>query len=89
MNRALTFFPPGDFLRVEIVARGWTRAATAERMGCTVEVVNAIIGREQDVTPEIAEMLSAAFWTSAQFWLNLQAAYDSWRGGAAAWGRDE
>lgn len=75
--RGLTVFPPGDFIREEIVYRGWTRAILAELMGVTKETVNAIIAGRQTITPELAEAIGQAFGTSAELWINLQRAYDS------------
>lgn len=76
---AACVYPPGDFLRDEMLCRGWRRTDTAERMGWTIaELVRVIRGRDE-ITPQIAERLSAVLGTSADFWLNLQAAHNGWR----------
>ncbi len=68
-------FPPGDFIREEIEARGWTQADFAEILGRPLQAVNAIINGKKAVTPATAVELSAALGTSPEFWLNLEAAY--------------
>jgi HTH-type transcriptional regulator/antitoxin HigA len=68
-------FPPGDFIREEIEARGWTQADLAKILGRPLQTVNAIINGKKAVTPETAVELAAALGTSPEFWLNLEAAY--------------
>lgn len=68
-------FPPGEFLREELEARGWTQADLAEILGRPTQVVNEIVLSKRSVTPETAKGLGIAFGTGAQFWLNLEAAY--------------
>jgi HTH-type transcriptional regulator / antitoxin HigA len=68
-------FPPGDFIREELEARGWTQGDLATVIGRPLQVVNAIINGRKSITPETAVSLGAAFGTSAVFWLNLEAAY--------------
>jgi HTH-type transcriptional regulator/antitoxin HigA len=68
-------FPPGDFIREELEARGWTQGELARIIGRPIQVVNAIINGKKEITPETAVALGAAFGTSAVLWLNLQVAY--------------
>jgi HTH-type transcriptional regulator/antitoxin HigA len=68
-------FPPGDFLREEIEARGWTQAKLAEVLGRPLQTVNAIINGKKAVTPQTAVELAAALGTSAELWMNLEQAY--------------
>jgi HTH-type transcriptional regulator / antitoxin HigA len=68
-------FPPGEFLRDELEARGWNQTEFAEILGREPRVVNEIILAKRAITPETALELSAALGTSAQFWLNLESAY--------------
>ena len=68
-------FPPGDFIREELEARGWTQRDLAEILGRPIQAVNAIVNGKKGVTPETAVSLGAAFGTSPEFWLNLEAAY--------------
>lgn len=68
-------FSPGDFLRDELDARGWTQAEFAEIIGSSTRLVNEIIAGKRSVTPETAVNLAAALGTSAQVWMNLESAY--------------
>jgi HTH-type transcriptional regulator/antitoxin HigA len=68
-------FPPGEFLRDELEARGWSQTEFAEIIGREPRVVNEIILAKRTITPETAIELGAALGTSAQLWLNLESAY--------------
>ncbi|MDP9236361.1 MAG: HigA family addiction module antitoxin [Chloroflexota bacterium] len=72
-------FPPGEFLRDELKARDWTQTDLAEILGRPARVVNEIIAGKRAITPETAKGLGDAFDTSAEFWLNLESAYQLWR----------
>jgi len=69
-------FSPGEILKEELEARGWTQSDLAEILGRPVNLVNDIISGKRGVTPETARGLGDAFpGTSAQFWLNLESTY--------------
>jgi HTH-type transcriptional regulator/antitoxin HigA len=68
-------FPPGEFLRDELEARGWTQTEFANIIGRPPRLVNELLGAKRAITPETARELSAALGTSAQFWMNLETAY--------------
>jgi HTH-type transcriptional regulator/antitoxin HigA len=68
-------FPPGDYLREELEARGWSQTEFAEIIGKPVRTVNEIIAGRRQVTPETATAIAAALGTSPQFWMNLETAY--------------
>lgn len=68
-------FPPGEFLRDELEARGWTQTEFAEMIGQSHRLVNELIAGKRAVTPEVAHKLAAAFGTSAQLWMNLESAW--------------
>jgi HTH-type transcriptional regulator / antitoxin HigA len=68
-------FPPGEFLRDELDARGWTQTEFAEIIGRPHRLVNELIAGKRGITPETAKELAAALGTSAQFWMNLDSAY--------------
>lgn len=68
-------FPPGDFLREELEARGWTQTDLAEILGRPVRALNEIIAGRRSITPETARGLAEAFGTSAEYWMNLESAY--------------
>lgn len=68
-------FPPGEFLADELEARGWTQTEFAEIIGRPQKLVNDIVNAKRSITPETAADFAAAFGTSAQFWMNLESAW--------------
>lgn len=68
-------FPPGDFIKEELEARGWTQEDLAEILGRNTRLVNEIITGKRGITPETAKGLGDVFGTGAQFWMNLESAY--------------
>jgi addiction module HigA family antidote len=58
-----------------------TLADLAGRVGLPEDELAELLNRQRAVTPEIAEKLGAAFNTSAQFWLSMQATYERRRRG--------
>lgn len=68
-------FPPGEFIREELAARGWTQADLAEIMERPVQVVNEIIRAKKRVTEETAKELEAALGIEAEFWTRTEALY--------------
>ena len=74
-RRPAEVFPPGEFLREELEARGWTQADLADKLGCSPEDVHAIIAAKCRISPATARALSKALGTSAELWLNLDANY--------------
>lgn len=73
---AAEVFHPGEFIKEELEARGWSNIDLAEVMGRHPNQISLIVRGEQDITPETAKQLSAAFGTSAQLWLNLQSTFN-------------
>lgn len=74
-RRPAEAFLPGEFIRDELEERAWTQSDLAKIMGRPVAVVNLIIAGKKSVTPETAVGLGSAFGTSAEFWLNLETAF--------------
>lgn len=69
-------FPPGEFIREELDARGWTQGDLAQIMGRPVQVVNELIAGKKQITPETAMGLSKAFGDDdALYWMNLDSVY--------------
>ena len=68
-------FPPGEYLRDELVERGWTVTEFAEVIGRPVQAVSEILNAKKSITPDTALSFSEALGTSAELWLNLQTAY--------------
>lgn len=68
-------FPPGEFIRDELEARGWTQEEFAEILNRPIQTVNQIINGKKEITPATAMAIAEAFGTSPEVWLNLEAAY--------------
>ncbi len=68
-------FSPGEYLRDELEERGWTQAEFAEIIGRPPRLVSELISGKRGITPDTAADLAAALGTSAQVWMNLDAAY--------------
>ena len=67
---------PGEHLLDELEARNWAIPALSHLTGITESVITDIINGKTDVTPEIANAFSREIGTSAEFWMNLQRAWD-------------
>jgi HTH-type transcriptional regulator/antitoxin HigA len=72
---AAEVFPPGDLIREELEARGWTQNDLAEILGRPPRLVSEIISAKRAITPETAQGLADAFGTDAQIWMNLETSY--------------
>ena len=68
-------FPPGEFIRDELDARNWTQEDLAAILNRPLPTVNQIILAKKRITSQTAQELAAAFGTSAELWLNLEASY--------------
>jgi len=68
---------PGEVLLEEFLRPlGITQVAFAAHVGISLQRVNEIVRGKRGVTPETAWLLSQAFSTTPEFWLNLQTAHD-------------
>lgn len=75
MRRPVEVFSPGDILKEELEERGWTQNDLAAIIGRHETSVHEIIVGKRGVSPETARALAAALGTSAELWMNLDAAY--------------
>ena len=68
---------PGEILRDDILpAMGVTVGKFADMLKVSRVTASRLVNEKQGVSPEMALRLSALFGNSAQFWLNLQNAFD-------------
>lgn len=68
---------PGEYLADEYLApMGLSRRKAAEALNISAANLSRFIAGKQSVSIELAVRLGKAFGTTAQFWLNLQQAYD-------------
>jgi HTH-type transcriptional regulator/antitoxin HigA len=77
-------FPPGELLADELKERGWSTSDLAERMPgdvtlneCAVELLIACQWRGVLIGRDLAERISVALGTSADYWLNLDAMWQA------------
>jgi len=75
MNNVAETFPPGEFLRDELEARGWTQTELAEIIGRPVRLINEIIAGKKAITPETAIQLGDSLGTGPEVWMNLESQY--------------
>ena len=70
---------PGEIIQDELDARGLTQTKLASQIGIPVSLLNEIIKGKRDVTIEYALLLEAALGIEADFWINMQTAFNKHR----------
>lgn len=74
-NRIATH--PGVILLKEFLQPvGLSQKSVADHLGIPAQRINEIIKGKRGIAPDTAWLLSEAFNTSPEFWLNLQATHD-------------
>jgi len=66
---------PGEIIKEELEARGWTQKDLADIMRRPEQTISQIVTAGKQITDQTPLELAAAFGTSAQFWSNLEATY--------------
>lgn len=69
-------FPPGDFIKEEMEARAWTQEDLARILGKPLPTVNQILMGKRAIIADTAKRLAAAFGNTAEFWMNLETAWN-------------
>ena len=68
---------PGTILLKEYLEpMGLTQKELADHLNIPIQRVNEIVRGKRGVSPDTAWLLSEAFDTSPEFWLNLQSMHD-------------
>ncbi len=68
---------PGEVLLEEFLRPlQLTQVSVARHLGISLQRLNELVRGKRGVTPATAWLLSEAFSTTPEFWLNLQAAHD-------------
>ncbi len=67
---------PGHYIREEMEERGWSQRDLAFILGVSEQAINPILNGKRGISPEMAKALGEAFDVSAEFFANLQQAYD-------------
>ena len=74
-NRTTTH--PGEVLLHEFLEPlGYTQKALAQHLGVPIQRINELVRAKRGITPETAWLLSGAFGTTPELWMNLQANHD-------------
>ncbi|MDX8396238.1 MAG: HigA family addiction module antitoxin [Mariprofundaceae bacterium] len=76
MNKKSSPIPPGVHLIEFLEEMGVTAYRLSKETGMAQTRVGDIINKGRSITADTAMRLGKFFGTSAQFWMNLQAAYD-------------
>lgn len=70
---------PGEILLEEFLKPlGMSQTTLAKKICVPVQRVNTLVNGKRGVTAETALLLAKTFQTTAQFWMNLQTAWDLW-----------
>lgn len=67
---------PGTYIKEEMEERDWSQRDLAFILGCSEQAINPILNGKRGISPELAKALGDAFDVPAEFFANLQQAYD-------------
>lgn len=67
---------PGVYIKEEMDERGWSQRDLAFILGCAEQAINPILNGKRGISPDMAKALGVAFDVPAEFFANLQQAYD-------------
>jgi HTH-type transcriptional regulator/antitoxin HigA len=67
---------PGHYIKEEMEERGWSQRDLAFILGVSEQAINPILNGKRGISPEMAKALGEAFDVSAEFFANLQQAFD-------------
>ena len=74
---SLTDVPhPGEFIQEELDERGWSQRDLAYILGVPEQSVSVITSGKRGISPEMAKALGEAFDVSADYFANLQKAFE-------------
>ncbi|MFO0887554.1 MAG: helix-turn-helix domain-containing protein [Isosphaeraceae bacterium] len=66
---------PGDRIKAELAARGWSQSDLAAILGRPIQSLNQMISGQKAITPETAIQLGVAFGTGPELWIQLESQY--------------
>jgi HTH-type transcriptional regulator / antitoxin HigA len=67
---------PGVYIKEEMDERGWSQRDLAFILGCSEQTINPILNGKRAISPDMAKAFGVAFDVPAEFFANLQQAYD-------------
>jgi addiction module HigA family antidote len=76
MSNGMRPIHPGEILRSELDELGMSASALAQALRVPVNRITGILNGRRAVSADTALRLARYFDTSAEFWLNLQSAYE-------------
>jgi len=76
MPNAMRPIPPGEILREELEELELSATALAHALKVPPNRITSILNATRAITADTALRLARYFGTTAEFWLNLQQAYD-------------
>jgi len=75
-RKPAAIFHPGEFIREEMAARGWSIETLIAMTGCNRERWETLLAEKRAMTLLDAHALSLAFGTSRELWINLQKSFE-------------
>ena len=75
---------PGEVLRDDLAALGWTQCEAARKLGCARQSLGAVLNGRARLSAKLALALEAGGIGKAHMWMAMQSAYDLARARAAA-----
>jgi addiction module HigA family antidote len=69
-------FPPGEFIRDEIEARGMNQIELSKKLRLSRTEINLIIHGKRRITVALALKLEKLFGIEAEFWMNTQSRFE-------------
>lgn len=67
---------PGAILRDSVEELGWTITECARKLGVARNTLSRLLSEQTRISPAMALGLERLGWSTADFWMSLQAAYD-------------
>ena len=75
---------PGEVLRDDLAALGWTQCEAARNLGCARQSLGAVLNGKARLSAKLALALEACGIGKAYMWMAMQSAYDLAQARAAA-----
>ena len=75
-RKRLPLIPPGEILREDLRDMGISLNHLSRDLRVPMNRISAIVNGKRSITADTAMRLARYFGTSAQYWMNLQSAYD-------------
>jgi addiction module HigA family antidote len=73
------FFHPGETLGEKLQEMCLSPEELASRIGQPLHIIEEILAKKRDISPEIAKLLEGITKIPAHMWLTAQHNYESWQ----------